>query len=88
MPEFSDGYIDIRLHLTLEHDQWVDIDGTIRDNRFMVEASPEVIGFHGLEEHELQDIGNSLTQMDSHQEMLANDIPNEIYNYADEDDNE
>lgn len=88
MTELTDGYIDIRLHLTFEPDIWTDIDGKTRVSRFMVEASPEVIGFHGMEAHELQDVGNSLSQMDPHQLMLANDIPNEIYNYADEDNDE
>lgn len=84
MSSFTDGYIDIRIHITLE-DIELFYDGEIRTIRSMVDASPEIIGWQSIEDHELQDIAQTLSSMDRHQEMLANDIPNEIYNIIPED---
>ena len=85
MSNMTDGYIDIRLHVTFEAETWQDIDGTMRYDRAMVDASPEIINWQDIKDHELQGIAESLTQMDRHQEMLANDIPAEIYNVVPED---
>jgi len=84
MAKFIDGYIDIRLHITLEEETFSDLDGEYTQNS-VVDISPEVIGWQSIEDHELQSIAESLSQMDRHQEMLANDIPNEIYNIVPED---
>lgn len=84
MPKLIDGYIDIRLHVTLEEETFSDLDGEYTQNH-LVDASPEVIGWQSIEDHELQDIAQTLSSMDRHQEMLANDIPNEIYNIIPED---
>jgi hypothetical protein len=88
MAKFIDGYIDIRLHVTLEEETFSVLDGEEYSQNFMVDASPEVIGYSGIEGHELQGIADSLSQMDRHQMMLANDIPNEIYNAVPEDNDE
>jgi hypothetical protein len=88
MAKFIDGYIDIRLHVTLEEETFSVLDGEEYSQNFMVDASPEVIGYSGIEGHELQGIAESLSQMDRHQMMLANDIPNEIYNHEVEDSEE
>lgn len=86
MPNFIDGYIDIRLHVTLEEETYTILDGAeVFTNRFMVDASPEIIGWHGIEDHELQGIGRTLMGQDHFQEMLDNDIPNEIFNVVPED---
>lgn len=84
MAKFIDGYIDIRLHVTLEEETFEFSTGT-EIYRSLVDASPEIIGFAEIDEDELQGIAESLSSMDRHQEMLANDIPNEIYNYPEED---
>lgn len=86
MPNFIDGYIVIRLHVTFEEETYTILDDDeVFTNRYMVDASPEIVGWQGIRDHELQGIAESLSQMDRHQEMLANDIPNEIYNAAPED---
>jgi hypothetical protein len=84
MAKFIDGYIDIRLHVTLE-EETDEFKGEKYTFRTLADISPEIVGWHGLEDHELQGIAESLSQMDRHQEMLANDIPNEIYNVVPED---
>jgi hypothetical protein len=84
MPNFTDGYIDIRLHVTLEEETF-ETFGETYSQRYLVDASPEIIGWQSIEDHELQSIAESLANMDRHQEMLANDIPNEIYSIVPED---
>lgn len=84
MAELTDGYIDIRLHITLETETFETL-GEKYSQRYLADASPEIIGWQSIEDHELQGIAESLSQMDRHQEMLANDIPNEIYNIIPED---
>lgn len=82
--KLTDGYIDIRIHVTLEEETYT-YGGETYTHRYLIDASPEIIGWQSIEDHELQSIAESLSQMDRHQEMLANDIPNEIYNIVPED---
>ncbi len=84
MAKFIDGYIDIRLHVTLVDEEY-SYKGETYSIRGLVDASPEIIGWQSIEDHELQGIAESLSQMDRHQEMLCADIPNEIYNIVPED---
>lgn len=84
MSNLTDGYIDIRLHVTLETETF-EYKGETSTYRSLVDASPEIIGWQSIEDHELQGIAESLSQMDRHQEMLCNDITNEIYNAVLED---
>ena len=86
MPKLTDGYIDIRLHVTFEEETYTVLDSEeVFTNRFMVDASPEIIGWQSIEDHELQGIGQTLMGQDHFQEMLDYDIPNEIYNVVPED---
>jgi len=87
MANLIDGYIDIRLHITLEEETY-EYMGETSTFRNLADASPEIIGWQSIEDHELQGIAESLSQMDRHQLMLANDIPNEIYNAVPEDNDE
>ncbi len=84
MPKLTDGYLDIRIHVTFEEESYT-LDDEEYFQRFMIDASPEIIGWQSIEDHELQGIAETLSQMDRHQEMLCADIPNEIYNIIPED---
>ena len=74
------AYVDVRFYLKKETEEWTDEDGNIEETYTSYDIDYiKRKKIKGVDEDDLDALGESFFQMDSYQEFFATEVPHTLY---------